>query len=326
MRLRPDPFIVALLAAAVVASFVPATGDVLGLMKHATVIAIGLLFFLYGARLSTAETIAGLTRWRLHIVILSTTFVVFPLLGLATQLFEGNLLRPSLASGVLLLCLVPSTVQTCIVYTRVAGGNVAGAVVSASMSNLLGVFLTPALVALLMATDASVDAGSIVRIVLQLFVPFVVGQLLRPLVSGVVTRHDAQLKVFDRGSIVLVVFVAFSEGVEADIWASQSVWSVLSVTAVCAALLAVAMGWAVLVGRLARLPREDRVAVLFCGSNKSLASGLPIASVLFAGDDVALIVLPLMLYHQMQIITGAIVSGRMAPPSPAGVRGSRGGG
>ncbi|NRQ48561.1 bile acid:sodium symporter family protein [Aeromicrobium stalagmiti] len=315
MRLRPDPFIVGLLLSALVASFVPATGDALEVLKHVAVAAIGLLFFLYGTRLSTAETVAGLTRWRLHLVILATTFVVFPLLGLATQLLEGNLLRPSLASGVLLLCLVPSTVQSCVVYTQIAGGNVAGAVVSASMSNLLGVFLTPALVALLMAADASVDAGSIIRIVLQLFVPFVLGQLLRPWLGGFVTRHDSRLKLFDRGSILLVVFVAFSEGAEAHIWSSLSVWSILAVALVCAVLLAVAMGWAVLVGRLARLPRADRVAVLFCGSNKSLASGLPIASVLFAGSNVALIVLPLMLYHQMQIITGAVLAKRLARPT-----------
>jgi sodium/bile acid cotransporter 7 len=313
VRLRPDPFIVALLGAAVVASFLPATGIVLDALKWASVLAIGLLFFLYGARLSTAETVAGLTRWQLHVAILSTTFVVFPLLGLATQLLEGNLLRPSLATGVLLLCLVPSTVQSCIVYTRIAGGNVAGAVVSASMSNLLGVFLTPALVALLMTSDARIDAGSIFRIVLQLFVPFVLGQLLRPLVGTFVARQNDRLKLFDRGSIVLVVFVAFSEGAEAHIWSSLSVWSVLAVALVCAVLLAVAMGWTVLVGRLLRFPRPDRMAMLFCGSNKSLASGLPIASVLFAGDTVALIVLPLMLYHQMQIITGAFLAGRLAP-------------
>jgi sodium/bile acid cotransporter 7 len=314
VRLRPDPFIVSLLAAAVIASFLPATGDALDVLKWVSVAAIGLLFFLYGARLSTAETLAGLTRWRLHVAILSATFVVFPLLGLATQLLDGNLLKPSLATGVLLLCLVPSTVQSCIVYTRIAGGNVAGAVVSASMSNLLGVFLTPALVALLMTSDAQVDAGSIVRIVLQLFVPFVLGQLLRPVIGGLVARQDDWLKLFDRGSIVLVVFVAFSEGAEAHIWASLSVWSVLAVALVCAVLLALALGWMTLVGRVLRFPREDRMAMLFCGSNKSLASGLPIATVLFAGSNVALIVLPLMLYHQMQIITGAVLAGRLAPP------------
>lgn len=310
--MRPDPFILALLAAAVVASFVPATGDVLDVLKTVSKVAIGLLFFLYGARLSTAETVTGLRHWRLHIVILSTTFVLFPLLGLAIQIFDGNLLRSSLASGVLLLCLVPSTVQSCVVFTRIAGGNVAGAVVNASMSNLIGVFLTPALVALLMASDAAVDGGSIVRIFLQILAPFVLGQLLRPLVGGFVTRSDAVLKQYDRSSIVLVVFVAFSEGAQADIWSSLSVGSVLAVALVCAALLSIVMGWCVAIGRALHFDRSDRIAILFCGCNKSLASGLPIASVLFAPKDVALIVLPLMLYHQLQLMTCAVVAGRLA--------------
>lgn len=312
MRLRLDPFIVALVAAAVLASFLPVSDEVLEGLKDVSVVAIALLFFLYGARLSTAETLAGLRNWRLQGVIVLTTFAVFPLLGLLTQVLDGNVLRSSLASGVLLLCLVPSTVQSCVVYTRIAGGNVAGAVVSASLSNLIGVFLTPLLVALLMTADASVDAGAILRIILQLFVPFVLGQLLRPWIGGIVSRNDHRLKLFDRSSIVLVVFVAFSKGRQADVWSSLSVWSVLAVGVVCAALLFVAMGWTVVAGRALGFSRPDRIAMLFCGSNKSLASGLPIATVLFAGDDVALIILPLMLYHQLQLITGAVLAGRLA--------------
>lgn len=322
MRFRPDPFIIALIVAAVAASFVPATGDGLAFLKNASVVAIGLLFFLYGARLSTAETVTGLRHWRLHLVILSMTFVLFPLFGLAAQVLDGNVLTPALASGVLLLCLVPSTVQACVVYTQIAGGNVAGAVVSASMSNLIGVFLTPALVALLMTSDAKVDGDAVLRIVLQLFVPFVLGQLLRPVVGGYIARHDGRLKLYDRSSIVLVVFVAFSEGAEAHIWSSLSVWSVIAVALVCAALLALTMGSAVLAGYVMGFARADRIPVLFCGSTKSLASGLPIAAVLFSGGSVALIVLPLMLYHQLQIITGAVIAARLArsiPPDPAAV-------
>lgn len=311
MRWRPDPLIAALLAAALIGSFLPATGQALDVLKQASVVVIAGLFFLYGTRLSTAETLAGLQNWRLQLSVLITTFLLFPALGLGAQVFSGNLLTPGLASGVLLLCLVPSTVQSCVVYTRIAGGNVAGAVVAASLSSMLGVFITPALVALLMAADAQVDLGSVVRIVLQLLVPFVLGQLVRPLVGGFVVRHDRGLRLYDRGSIVLVVFVAFSEGAEADIWSNQSVWSVLAVAAVCAVLLAVALGWTVLVGKVGRFTHVDRMAIVFCGSNKSLASGLPIATVLFTGNDLALIVLPLMLYHQMQVITGAILAPRL---------------
>ncbi|MCW2830535.1 MAG: hypothetical protein JWP31_1227 [Aeromicrobium sp.] len=323
MRLRLDPFIVALVAAALLGSFVPTRGEALDALQHVSVVVIGLLFFLYGARLSTAETIAGLRHWRLHAAILSTTFIVFPLFGLATQLLDGNVLRSSLASGVLLLCLVPSTVQSCVVYTQIARGNVAGAVVSASLSNIVGVFLTPALVALLMTSQASVDAGSIVRIVMQILVPFLLGQVLRPVVGGFIKRHDGRLKLYDRGSIVLVVYIAFSEGAEAEVWSSLSVWSVVAVALVCAALLVVATGWTVLVGRLLGFARGDRVAVLFCGSNKSLASGLPIATVLFAGGDVALIVLPLMLYHQLQVISGAVIAGRLGRSAPPDAEAAR---
>lgn len=312
MRLRIDPFIVALLVAAVVASFVPATGDALDLLKNVSLVAIGLLFFLYGTRLSTPETLAGLGQWRLHLVILATTFVAFPLAGLSARLLEPTILTPALASGVLLLCLVPTTVQSNVVYTRIAGGNVPAAVVSASLSSLIGVFLTPALVALLMAGEAIIDANSVVRIVLQLFVPFVVGQLLRPVLGERVQRRESGLRFFERGSIVLVVFVAFSEGAEADIWSTLSIGSVIALTLVCTVLLAVAIGWSWGIGKVLRFTRPDRITLLFCGSNKSLASGLPIASVLFSGGTLALLVLPLMFYHQMQIIVGAMITTRLA--------------
>jgi len=267
VRFRPDPFIVALLVSAIVASFVPATGPGLEVLKDVSLVAIGLLFFLYGARLSTAETVAGLKHWRLHAAILSTTFVAFPLVGLSAQLLEPGLLTPTLANGVLLLCLVPSTVQSCVVYTRIARGNVAGAVVSASLSNLVGVFLTPALVALLMTSDAHVDAGAVIRIVLQLFVPFVLGQLLRPVIGGFVARHDPRLTLYDRSSILLVVFVAFSEGADAHVWSTLEVWDVVAVVGVCAVLLTIAMGWTVLLRRLLGFARADRIPLLFCGCN-----------------------------------------------------------
>lgn len=315
MRLRIDPFIVALLAAALIASFLPATGAALDVLKIVSMVAIGLLFFLYGARLSTRETMAGLGHWRLHGVILATTFVAFPLAGLAAQMLEPSLLTRALAAGVLLLCLVPSTVQSNVVYTKISGGNVAGAVVSASLSNLIGVFLTPALVALLMSADAEVHAESVLRIVLILFVPFVAGQLARPVIGRRLERREPQLRFFERGSIVLVVFVAFSEGAEADIWSTLSVWSVLILAGVCAVLLVVAQAWSWGVGRALGFSRADRIAILFCGSNKSLASGLPIASVLFAGGNVALLVLPLMIYHQMQIIAGGVIATRLARSS-----------
>lgn len=314
MRFRPDPFILALVATAALASALPASGDVLATLQVTTKIAIGVLFFLYGARLSTSEAISGLKHWRLHTSILVTTFVFFPVLGLATRVLVPGVLTESLYAGVLLLCLVPSTVQSSVAFTSIARGNIAGAVVSASMSNLLGVFLTPLLVAILMrgTGDVHVDASSIVKIVLQLFLPFVAGQVLRPVVGKWVRRHASPLRIVDRGSILLVVFVAFSEGVNAHIWSGLDAAAIIGLVAVCVVLLGVVTGATALAGRLVHFNRGDRIALLFCGSKKSLASGLPMATVLFPGHQVALIVLPLMLFHQLQLIACAWLAGRMA--------------
>lgn len=318
MRFRPDPFILALVATAALASVLPAAGDALATLQVTAKIAIALLFFLYGARLSTSEAISGLKHWRLHTSILTTTFVVFPLLGLLTHLLVPSILTESLYAGVLLLCLVPSTVQSSVAFTSIARGNVAGAVVSASMSNLLGVFLTPLLVASLMrgTGDVHVDGSSIVKIVLQLFVPFVAGQLARPVIGIWVRRHASPLRVVDRGSILLVVYVAFSEGVNAHVWSTLDTAAIIGLVAVCVVLLAFVMGWTALTGRLLRFGRGDRIALLFCGSKKSLASGLPMATVLFPAHQVALIVLPLMLFHQLQLIVCAWLAGRLARQLP----------
>lgn len=314
MRFLPDPFILALVATAGLASVVPASGDALATLQVTTKIAIALLFFLYGARLSTSEAVSGLKHWRLHTSILAMTFVVFPLLGLLTHLLVPGVLTESLYTGVLLLCLVPSTVQSSVAFTSIARGNIAGAVVSASMSNLLGVFLTPLLVATLMrgTGDVHVDASSIVKIVLQLFVPFVAGQVARPVIGGWVRRHKSPLRIVDRGSILLVVYVAFSEGVNAHVWSTLDASAIAALVAVCLVLLAAVMGITVLTGRLLRFDRGDRIALLFCGSKKSLASGLPMATVLFPSHQVALIVLPLMLFHQLQLIVCAWIAGRLS--------------
>ncbi|MEH3033370.1 MAG: bile acid:sodium symporter [Aeromicrobium erythreum] len=318
MRARLDPFILALVATALLGSFLPAAGDAFEAFRVASVVAIGLLFFLYGTRLSFGETVAGLRHWRLHAVVLTSTFVLFPLAGLAVTLLPDAVLRPGLAQGVLLLTLVPSTVQSCVVYTRQARGNVAGAVVSASLSSLVGVVLTPVLVGLLMSARAEVTGEAVLRIVAQILAPFVLGQLARPLLASWVDRHDRPLKLVDRGSILLVVYVAFSEGAKYDVWSTVSVVDVLTVVGLCAVLLAAGYAWSAGLARAAGFDRPDRVAVLFCGSNKSLASGLPIATVLFSGGQVALLVLPLMFFHQLQIIAGAFLAERLARRADGG--------
>jgi len=312
-RIPVDRFLLAIISAAVLASIFPATGVWVTVLEWATTAAIALLFFLYGARLSPSETLAGLKHWRLHATILSFTYLLFPLLGLAVVWLVGPMLAPGLQSGLLYLTLVPSTVQSSIAFTSIAKGNVAGAVVSASASNILGVFLTPLLCWLLMSGTGRIafTTSTILEIVLQLFVPFLLGQLSRRWTAGFVKAHP-QLKLVDRGSIVLVVYSAFSTGMREGMWSSTS-WSDLAIVlAVCIVLLAVMLALTWWTARRLGFNRADAIAIQFCGTKKSLASGLPMAGVLFVGQPLGLLVLPLVLFHQAQLMACSALAARYA--------------
>ncbi|CAM2906744.1 bile acid:sodium symporter family protein [Skermania piniformis] len=317
-KLPVDGFVLAILAVAVLAGALPARGAGADMLGWITKIAIAGLFLLYGARLSTREALAGLRHWRLHAVVLACTYLAFPIFGWAAQLLVPSALPADLYSGLLYLCLVPSTVQSSIVFTSIAKGNVAGAVVSASLSNLVGVFLTPVLVIALMHTTGgvAVDPSSVLDIVGQLLVPFVAGQLLRPWIAGWVSAHSAGLKLVDRGSILLVVYSAFSASTVEGIWHTVSPVQVLALLGCTGALLAAMLAVSAGLSRLLRFGRGDRIVVVFCGSKKSLASGLPMATVLFAGQPIGLLLLPLMLFHQIQLIVCAALADRWGRAAP----------
>ncbi|WP_328960890.1 bile acid:sodium symporter family protein [Streptomyces virginiae] len=311
-RLPLDPYILALLATVGLAALLPARGPAATIADSASTTAVALLFFLYGARLSTREALDGLRHWRLHLTVLACTFVLFPLLGLAARGLVPGLLTAPLYSGLLFLCLVPSTVQSSIAFTSIARGNVPAAICAGSFSSLAGIVLTPLLAAGLLGGDAggfSLDA--LLKITLQLLLPFLLGQVLRPRVGGFLVRHKQVLGYVDRGSILLVVYAAFSAGVVAGIWQQVSLPRLAALMLVEAVLLAVML--LVTWYGAARLGfgRADRIAIQFAGSKKSLAAGLPMASVLF-GAHAALAVLPLMLFHQMQLMVCAVIARRRA--------------
>lgn len=313
-RLRPDNFTLALLGTVLLASFLPMHGAAALVLDDVTDVAIAALFFLHGARLPRESIVAGLLHWRLHLTILACTFVLFPLLGMAFKPLEGWLLTPELFIGVLFLCALPSTVQSSIAFTSLARGNVPAAVVSASLSSILGVFLTPLLLALLAGTAGGMHnpGEAILGIMLQLLVPFVAGHLLRPWIARWVERQRALLRYTDQGTILLVVYSAFGEAVNEGLWSKTPILSLLAVAVVAAVLLGVAMPLINLLARKLGFNREDRITILFCGSKKSLATGVPMAKILFAGGSLGAIVLPIMIYHQIQLIVCAVVAQRYA--------------
>jgi solute carrier family 10 (sodium/bile acid cotransporter), member 7 len=312
-RLRPDPFTLTLVATVGVATVLPCRGRAVPVFDTVTHAAIALLFFLHGARLSRAAILAGLTHWRLHLTVLASTFVLFPLLGLGLRGALSGWMASGLLQGFLFLCLLPSTVQSSIAFTSMAGGNVGAAICSASLSNLLGVVATPVLVGLLMHLQGGgVPGRAVGSIFLQLFVPFVAGHLLRPAVGAWVERQRKLLSLVDRGSILLVVYTAFSEAVIHGLWQQLGLTDVVLLGGISAALLAVVLGLTTLASRALGFGREDEIAIVFCGSKKSLASGVPMASVLFPASAVGAIVLPLMLFHQIQLMVCAVLARRYA--------------
>ncbi|GAB3943283.1 bile acid:sodium symporter family protein [Corynebacterium tapiri] len=310
-RLRNhDPLIFLILSAVILATLFPARGWFADAFSVATNIAIALLFFLYGARLSTAEALDGLRNIRLHTTILAFTFLVYPLIGLALQPVLTHLVPDDLARGILFLTLVPSTVQSSVAFTSIARGNVAGAIVAASASSLVGVVATPLLVMLLLSTGsaARIDASVFLDVALLLLAPFLVGQLTRQW-FGTLARSKAT-KIVDRGSITMVVYSAFSAGVVDGIWSTVSFGQVLFLIVFSLALVA-AMLWLtrVISARLG-FSRADVIAIEFCGSKKSLATGLPMATVIFGGGALGLLILPLMVYHQVQLMVCSWLAAR----------------
>ena len=309
-----DTFLLAMAATVALAALLPARGAAADVMSLAAKAVIALLFFLYGARLSPQQAWQGVKRWQLHLLVLATTFVVFPVLGLAARGLVPWLMNLDLYNGLLFMCLVPSTVQSSIAFTSIARGNVSAALVSASLSNIIGVALTPLLVVLLMDTTgaARMDASAIRDIVLQLLLPFVLGQLLRPWIAGWITRHTLLTKAVDRGSILLIVYTAFSIGMVERIWLSVNPWQLVVVAVVDTALLLAVLLFTWLIGQLAGLDRGDGIVLLFCGSKKSLASGLPMALVFFPSATVGVIMLPLMIFHQIQLVVCSAIASRLS--------------
>lgn len=308
---RLDHYILALAATVAFASFQPARGDLAVIASVVTDAAIILLFFLHGARLSREAVINGAGNWRLHLTVATVSFVLFPLLGIAIAEIPG--LNPVIATGIFFVTILPSTIQSSIAFTATARGDVAAAICSASFSNLAGMVLTPALAALLIGGYGTASTGSgLMTILLQLLLPFLTGHLSRPWIGDWVSRSRRLVTTVDRGSILLVVYTAVGAAVVEGLWQRMSAVDFVIITALSSALLAVVMTLSWWIGGALKFERAERIVLLFCGSKKSLASGVPMAGALFAPAQVGATVIPLILFHQLQLIISAYLARRLA--------------
>ena len=310
-KFLPDTFLLLLLGTIAMATVLPVSGDAAAVVSSVSTAGVVLLFFLHGVRLPRENLVAALVHWRLHLLILSITFGVFPLVGLGLATALPGLLPAQLWIGLLFLCALPGTVQSCIAFTSMARGNIAATVASAAASNLLGIVLTPLLTGLLTHVQGSgVSFAGIWKIVLQLLLPFAVGHALRPLLGEWAKRQGKVLSLCDRATIVLSVYSAFSLAVIGGIWHSVPLPTLLVLGATCLVLLLLAFGGTLAVARAAGFNREDAITIQLCGSLKSLVTGVPMARVMFTGPEIGAALLPVMIFHQLQLMIGAWLARR----------------
>lgn len=314
--MKPDPFLLLMIAALLLATLFPATGQAAVAVDHLGTVGVSLLFFLHGAALAPRTIIAGLRQWQLHAFIFMTTFLTFPLVVMPLRFLPGQVLPADLILGFVYLSVLPSAVSSSIAYTAMAGGNVPAAVCNSAGSNVFGLLLTPLLMSLLISPTAAsaVDLGQTMQSVcLELLLPFGLGQLCHRWLGSVLTLRKSFLTNYDQSVIVLIIYSAFSQSVTAGLWQVTPVSGLAVAAGLCTLILFIVLAIVMAGAKWLGLSREDEIAAVFCGSKKSLASGLPLAQVLFAGaSGFGMIVLPIMLYNQIQILVGAALARRYA--------------
>ncbi|MDR2300674.1 MAG: bile acid:sodium symporter [Deltaproteobacteria bacterium] len=318
LKNHSDGFTNALVLTVILAVVLPAQGQVYDIFKGATTLVVAFLFFMHGLKLTPANLWAGLTSWRLHLVITIATFIMFPILGLLVKPLALWLTDERLYVGLLFVCVLPSTVQSSIAFTSIAGGNVAAAVCAASFSSLLGVFVTPVLVNLVLQASLETSlAQAVWNLFLQLVLPFAVGQALRPWLANWIARRKTLLGYTDRLSVLFIVYVSFSHGTTSGLWGTLSVPMFLALIVLCSVLLSLALLGTFAAGKLLKFPRADKIVILFCGSKKSLVAGVPMANIIFTPALASVIILPLMIFHQIQLLACSYIARKLADSGQA---------
>lgn len=315
-RLKISPFTWLILGAVVVAFVLPVEGEAAVWFGRLTTFGVALLFFVHGAALPRDAVIGGLTQWRLHLFIFSITFIVFPLLVVPLAPIGRVWLPSDLVLGFLYLAALPSAVSSSIAFTSIARGNVPAAVCSSAGSNVFGMMLTPVLLSVMIGSSAEGGfslLNALQDIVFIMLLPFGVGQFIRPKVADMLDRNPMFSERVDQVVLLLIIYVAFAQSVTDGLWAEVPTLVLVMAVLLCLLLLLGVLAVTWWLSRRLGFPLADEIAAVFCGSKKSLASGLPMAKVMFAAHPgFGLIVLPIIIYNQVQIIIGALLAQRYA--------------
>lgn len=317
-RFGLDWFILSLIGMIILASQFPGPGIAEGPFSISWLANIGvsLIFFFYGLKLNRNKLVAGLSNWRLHILVQASTFILFPLLVLVLKPWLNSGETQVLWLGSFFLAALPSTVSSSVVMVSIAHGNIPGAIFNASISSLMGIFITPAWMALVTGGNHNdVDMSDVVKkLLLQILLPVILGLLLNPTRLGkIAEKYSKQLKYFDQLTILSIVYTAFSDSFNQHMFSSLDIMELLLLGACLLGLFFVAYFITGAAARLLGFNREDTITATFCGSKKSLIHGTVMAKVIFMGSPLmGILLLPIMLYHALQLIAVSIMAQGMA--------------
>ncbi|MFA6960044.1 MAG: bile acid:sodium symporter family protein [Opitutaceae bacterium] len=316
MKPKLDWFMVGMAVAVALAWIFPAFGSPGGALHPELLnkLGVALIFFLNGVSLSFAAMKAGALRWPVHVAVQTTTYVIFPLVGILLTAVVGGWISPELAIGFFYLCAVPSTVSSSVAMTAAARGNVPVAVFNATLSSVIGIVATPLLIGWRLHTaGGGIPMDKVILdLVLWLLLPMVLGQLSRRWLAEWARKSKKLIHGVDRGTILLIIYTSFCDSITRGIWSGRND---AVITAVIGSLVLFGVVFYVIgaISTAAGFNVEDRIAAIFCGSKKSIAAGIPMAQLIFAGDPrLGIILLPLMIYHPLQLIICAALAGRWA--------------
>ena len=312
-----DAFMLGIVSMIALAKLAPSIGTAnspFSLEQLAT-LGVSVIFFFYGLRLSPEKIREGLANWRMHLVIQSTTFIVFPLMILALRPLFAGTGAELFWTGTFFLAALPSTVSSSVVMVSIAGGNIPAAIFNASVSSLLGMVFTPLWTGLVLSSGAGgFDAGDVaLKLIIQVIAPVTAGTLLHHRFGAFAEKHRHALKRSDQTIILLIVYTSFCASFRNGVFDGFSALQIVLLGAAMVALFFLVMGTVTAVSRLLRFSHADSVTVLFCGSKKSLVHGSVMVKLLFPGSPITgVLLLPLMMYHALQIIIASVIAGRMA--------------
>jgi sodium/bile acid cotransporter 7 len=317
MKPKTDLFFLAILAVIVLAYLFPFWGSSqspipLNVMGN---VGVSLIFFFYGLKLSPHKIRTGLKNWKLHLLVQLATFLLFPITVLLALPFVADGSSNMYWLSFLFLAAIPSTVSSSVVMVSVAKGNVPAAIFNASISGLIGIVMTPLWMGLFLQGSATeFDLGPVyVKLLSQILLPAILGLVLQKYLGGFAGKYSRVLSYFDKAVILLIVFKSFADSFYENLFAGIQFFELMLMSAATLLLFFVVYfcigWWAQQLG----FNREDRITALFCGTKKSLVHGTVFSKILFSASfPIAVILLPLMLFHAFQLLLISIFATKFA--------------